>query len=187
MNTTSKWPPVYDFDSLAAQIKELVSNQQIFNVFYQNDDPVNVALCQGDIIQFKSPLPVIDAEGDIGTVDGEFSNWVIIGNTCDLDRQIHNTGYSHISPLIKLRADEPEPILAGLKAYSSFKRFFIPPWQLNDTPGYFLDFTQMCSVHKSCLLNENVVTVSARMGRLSWLLFHSCIVRYLARDDGRHD
>jgi hypothetical protein len=187
MNAPEKWPPVYDFETLAGQIKELVSNYRIFDVFFQNDIVVNAPLCQGDIVHFKSPFPIIDAEGDISTIDEEFSNWIIIGNTCDLTREIQDIEFSHLSPLIELRQDEPESILIGLKAYSSYKKFYIPSWNEKTHPGYFLDFTHMCSTHKSCLFNANLVNLSARMGRLSWLLFHSCIVRYLARDDGRHE
>jgi hypothetical protein len=187
MNAQEKWPPVYDFETLANQIKELVSNYRIFDVFFQNDIIVNAPLCQGDIVRFKSPFPIIDADGDISTSDDEYSDWVIIGNTCDLARDIQDVEYSHLSPLFELGPDEPEPILAGLKAYSSYKKFYIPSWKDNEHPGYYLDYSYMCSAHKSCLFNPDLVNFSARMGRYSWLLFHSCIVRYLARDDGRHE
>jgi hypothetical protein len=186
MITPGRWPPVYDFDSLALQIKELVSNHGIFEVFYQYSQQFDPALCQGDIVHFRSPFPVIDKDGDISTIDNGYSNWVILGNTCDLDRDIHDAEYSHISPLFELKSDEPERILNGLKSYGSYKKFYIPCWDQKVHPGYLIDFTTMCSVHKSCLFNEKLVSVLARMGRISWLLLHSCIVRYLARDDGRH-
>jgi hypothetical protein len=186
MNSVGQWPPVYDFETLAAQIKSLVSSYGIFDIFFQNNGPVNVALCQGDVIQFRSPFPLIDEAGDISYLDEGYSSWVIIGNTCDLDRAINDSEYSQVSPLMELAADEPGPILEKLKSYRSNRRFFVPSWSSAAHPGYYVDFTKMCSIHKSCLFNDDLVKVSARMSFLSWVLFHSCIVRYLARYDGRH-
>lgn len=180
------WPPVYDFDTLSTQIKDLVRSRGIFPVFYSSDVLTEQALCQGDIIQFQSPFPVIDSEGDISTIDEGYSLWLIIGNTCDLDRDIQELEYSHISPIIEIDETVPPSLISGLMSYSSFKKFYLPSWSDSSHPGFILDFTRMCSVHKSCIFNREQVTLSARMSYLAWLLFNSCIVRYFARDDGRH-
>jgi hypothetical protein len=186
MNIPGRWPPIYDFESLAAQIKDLVGNHSIFDVFYQGQTLYEPQVCQGDIFQFISPFPYVDSEGDISTTVEGFSNWIIIGNTCDLLNE-NSMEYTHIAPLFELQENESVKILNGLKSYKSYKKFYIPPWVDKQHPGYYLDFTHMCSAQRGCLENDALVVRSARMGRLSWLLFHSCMVRYLARDDGRHD
>ncbi len=128
MTTSRGWPPTYDFDTLTTQIKDLISTQSIFRIFYSDDTLPDVALCQGDVVQFRSPFPVIDSEGDISTIDGECAQWIIIGNTCDLDRDRHDLEYSHVSPLIELDKDVPASVIDGLRRYNSFKKFYLPPW-----------------------------------------------------------
>ena len=186
MTITRGWPPVYDFDTLALQIKDLISNQGIFQSFYSDDSSPELMLCQGDVVQFCSPFPVVDSDGDISTLEEGYSQWLIVGNTCDLDRDIKTLDFTHISPLVELDDTVPSTIISGLKSYNSYKKFYLPSWNDSKHPGYILDFTKMCSVHKSFLFNQKQVFLSARMSYLSWLLFNSCIVRYFARDDGRN-
>jgi hypothetical protein len=41
-------------------------------------------------------------------------------------------------------------------------------------------------LHRAALRGDDTHVV-ARMSRLGWVLLHSCLVRFLARDDGRFD
>jgi hypothetical protein len=179
-----RWPPTYDFDTLATQIREIVGNRSIFNVFFTSATE-DAERYQGDIVSFSGNMPIIDAEGDVSVIDDIFEHWMIIGNTCDLSRIENDESCSHISPLVPITEDTPSEIILGLQGYKNYKKFFIPNWANPAALGYYIDFTLICSINKFCLF-ENCVTV-ARLNWISWLLLHSCLVRYLARDDGRNE
>ncbi len=179
-----RWPPVYDFDELGKEINSLVSSCGIFDEFFLEEN-LNLNLCQGDIVKFPGQFPFIDESGSIAIIDGNYDYWLILGNTCDLHRNLPSPHLSHISPLIPLDSDAPENVVRGLRSYNSYKKFFIPRWDDSVNKCFTIDFTLMASVDKNCLLN--VTELTARLTFKSWLLLHSCLVRYLARDDGRHD
>lgn len=184
-----RWPPIYDFEELGQQIKELINDGSIFHRFYTSkiSEP---ELCQGDIVTLKNDPVYIDKDGDIAVIDEEFDYWLIIGNTCDLardlsiDSSLRFPHLTHISPLIQIPHDIPSQILANLKKYKLFKKVFIPKWG-NEVNDYYLDLTIIVSIEKQCLVNHS--STAARLNFKTWLLLHSCLVRYLARDDGRHD
>ncbi len=187
MNTADpecRWPPVYDFDSLGSEINKLVANQSIFDVFFHQRN-LDSGLYQGDILRYPGIFPFIDEDGNVQVMEETFDYWLILGNTCDLDRELPSPHLSHIVPLTSLEEDIPDEILSGLMSYNSYKRFFIPSWDSSIASGFILNFTYICSVDKKSLLNH--AQVRARLTFKSWLLLHSCLVRYLARDDGRHD
>ncbi len=50
--------------------------------------------------------------------------------------------------------------------------------------GNSCDFTRATTIGKSYL---RCVTIEASLEKHTWYLLHSCLVRYLARDDGRFD
>ena len=184
-----RWPPVYDFDELGQQIKDLINDGSIFHQFFVPQ--INeTELFQGDIVSLKNDPVYIDKDGDIAIIDGGFDHWVILGNTCDLARNLTADGDSalphltHISPLIPVPQDTPTNILNNLKKYKLYKRVFIPRWG-NEENDFYIDLTIMNSIEKQCLIDHSEIT--ARLNFKTWLLLHSCLVRYLARDDGRHD
>lgn len=193
MNTSEnigRWPPVYDFAELGQQIKNLINDGSIFSQFYHSNT-IEPNLCQGDIISLKQTPIYIDKDGDVAEIDEEYSHWIILGNTCDLSRELSTDSSSsipqltHISPLIPIPKDTPSNVLDSLKKYKLFKKVLIPKWKADDDNDYYLDLTIIIPIEKQCLSLHS--TVTARLKFETWLLLHSCLVRYLARDDGRHD
>jgi hypothetical protein len=138
------------------------------------------------LLNLKAISHLIDADGDISILSNPDKLWVLVGNTCDFTRDETHVRYSQISPLTKLDANTPAKIISGLKTYSTYKRFFLPEWQKNTTSyGYVIDFSKFCSIDKKALKTQ--AQVLARLSQESWYLFHSCLVRFLARDDGRNE
>jgi hypothetical protein len=184
-----RWPPVYDFNQLGQQIKDLIDDGSLFDQFFvSNCDGTD--FFQGDIVSLKSTPAYIDKDGDIAIIDEDFSYWVILGNTCDLSRS-PETVYgvavphlTHITPLMPIPHNIPANVLGNLRKYKLYKRIFIPGWK-SEGNDFFMDLTVMSSIEKQCLTNHSHVI--ARLNFKTWLLLHSCLVRYLARDDGRHD
>jgi hypothetical protein len=182
-NAEGIWPPTYDAEDLAKQISSLVKDQKIFNAFYQ-EIALEVDLCQGDIISLSSVMPVIDENGDLAILDN-YDYWILLGNTCDLARDVADCRYTHICPLAAIEDDIPYDVLTSLRNYRMSRRIYVPDWDGRNERGYTLDLTLVTSIDKECLLsNANRV---ARMGMYAWLLLHSCLVRFLARDDRRFD
>ena len=181
-----RWPPTYDFETLVEQIEKISRSDAFVEGFYTKLQPSQPCFCQGDVVSFKSDFPVIDADGDIATIDNSDQLWIFVGNTCDFTRHINLIKFSHISPLEKLDDTTPEDILANLKLYKTYKRFYLPEWESGtNNNGYALDFSKLCSVDKDALNTH--AKVLARLSQESWYLFHSRLVRFLARDDGRDD
>ena len=180
-----RWPPIYDFNELGAEINRLVSTNGIFDEFFHAKN-MDSNLYQGDILKFPGQFPFIDKNGNVAIVDEDYEYWMVLGNTCDLHRDIlPSPHFSHITPLIPLATDTPDGVINGLRSYNSYRKFYIPSWDSSITHGFIINFTFMCSVDKKCLLA--LTELATRLTFKSWLLMHSCMVRYLARDDGRHD
>jgi hypothetical protein len=175
------WPPTYDAEDLANQIRELVKTQFIFKGFYR-EISLDVDFCQGDVVRLPVPMPILDEDGDLAILD-TYDYWVILGNTCDLARDLADCPYTNISPLALIQDDIPPDVLRGLKTYKMSRRFYVPSWDGHVKTGYALDLTLVASVDKACLRSNSQRI--ARMGMHSWLLLHSCLVRFLARDDRR--
>lgn len=180
----NRWPPVYDADSLKQQIASITKADGFENLFY-NQYPTKSSFFQGDLIKLDAQFPFIDEEGNIcidEADDDEKQQWVILGNTCDLTRMDIN--YTNLAPVSKIQDSIDETILNSLRQFQSYKKIRFPDTVYN-TNGYLLDFTQTCSVNKKYLLENAQKT--HELSLTGWVLFHSCIVRYFARDDGRHD
>lgn len=176
--SANRWPPVYDFESLKIQIKELL-DKGLDEGFYKKSHSDD-SFFQGDIIALNSNFPYIDENGDI--VAEESQIWLILGNTCDMTR--NDLHYTNIIPLEILELDFSEDILSKLKSFQNYKRVFFPDISKN-SKGYVADFTKICTIEKSFLI-ENAQKIN-ELEFHSWVLFHSCIIRYFARDDGRND
>ena len=173
----NRWPVIYDFDDLLKEIEKLKKDEI---EFYQSKEKELAYLCQGDIFELATSFPYIDENGDISIEDT--GTWVLIGNTCDMQRNVSDLKYTQIAPLYELTDEEIAPVLNDLKAYQSFKKFYFKKFE---NKHYILDFTRICTIDKSFLkINAKKIKELSMPG---WVLFHCCIVRYLARDDGRND
>jgi len=185
MAETERWPPIYDADSLADTISIALASGVLFKNFFEQNfsDP---KVCQGDIISFKSPVPLIDQEANAVAFGDDFQFWIVIGNTCDFDRHVKEVPFTQALPLIDFgkQSDLSQETLRDLKQYQYTKRFYIPDWSLAEK-CYLADFLQPVTVHKSAF--DTHIKVEARLRHSAWILFHSCIIRFFARDDGRLD
>lgn len=173
----NRWPVVYDFDELQGQIKTLIDRG--LDGFY-NETPDAESLFQGDIVELAMEFPFIDEEGNVAAYDSD--KWLILGNTCDMTRD--DLIYTNIIPLEQLDSDTPANLLIQLKRFQSYKKIYLPD-STGASRGYVADFTEICSINKK-FLSENATKIN-ELEYPSWVLFHSCIVRYFARDDGRKD
>jgi hypothetical protein len=99
-----------------------------------------------------------------------------------------DVAWSQLVPLYDLGDKETlstEKIRA-IAGYKTSRRFHVPAWSA-DVSGRFhvADLLLPVATHKYALLN--VAKVEARMSMYGWVLLHSCLVRFIACDDGRFD
>jgi hypothetical protein len=172
-----RWPVIYDSAQLLEQINELKSKSELF---YQKDELVQDFLCQGDVIYLEKDFLYYDKDGSPALIEG-CNYWVVLGNTCDIQRSIEDVPLTQIIPLIELVSVEAK-VLSDLKSFQSFKKFY---YQQINKKHYIVDFTEVCTINKDFLVNNSIK--KKELSYIGWILFHCCIVRYLARDDGRKD
>lgn len=187
METTAvdRWPPVYDFGELAAQIAELSASGALWSEFYQVG-PALSGFCQGDVVTLDSGLPYIDKAGEPAVIDSE-ALWLIAGNTCDLTRDQGEVPFTQAFPVWDLGAADRLGVdeLAKYRSYSGYRQFYLPPWPGSSPNVRLADFLRPVTIHRQGLQRHGRVT--ARLTFKSWALLHGCLVRFLARDDGRGD
>lgn len=183
----SRWPPVYDEDGLRQVIADL-SAGSLFDEFFWpvTDEP---AVCQGDIVALTADIPCIDAGGETVATD-QAGRWMVIGNTCDFARLSTEADvpWTQLVPLIDLGgdADFDGPELAALRRYRYSRRFYVPPWPaLEEVRHHCADFLRPVAAEKGVFGTH--ARVVARLSFRAWVLLHSCLVRFLARGDGRFD
>lgn len=70
--------------------------------------------------------------------------------------------------------------------YQTSRAFYVPPWK-REVEGHchVADLLRPVTAEKGVF--DEVARVEARMARSGWILLHSCLVRFLCRDDGRFD
>ncbi|OGQ78052.1 MAG: hypothetical protein A2289_21185 [Deltaproteobacteria bacterium RIFOXYA12_FULL_58_15] len=184
---TERWPPVYDAAELAATITSLVESGTLQSKFYQNPRR-GPQVCQGDIVRLPSAIPVIDHLGQPAALDETVYHWLVIGNTCDFARRSDDVRWSQLVPLFDLGSKETltaEQIRA-ITAYRTSRRFHVPAWSTEVSGRFYVaDFLLPVAADKEAL--SGIASVEARMSVFGWVLLHSCLVRFLARDDGRFD
>lgn len=178
-----RWPPIYDAEELAGQIRELVASDSFHARFYDLR-PREPGVFQGDIVALREGVPVIDRDGQASVV-GEHSAWLVIGNTCDLARDASDVPWSQIVPVATLGPEVPAEDLLAVKRYGVYKRFYVPPWTDADGDARYADLVRPVTIDKHAL--TTVARVEARMSVYGWVMLHACLVRFFARDDGRHD
>lgn len=186
MVAESRWPPIYDFEQLTTTIRAIVDDgQPLEKRIYEGGDQ-RESFFQGDVIRLSVEFPFVGAEGQVEVSDAP-PFWVVVGNTCDMAREVDDVAYTQLAPVCSLgaRTELTPAALDALRRYKYYTQFYLPPWDRDSGSFAFVaDFLRPACVHKRALEKAEVV---ARLNRRGWVLFHSCVVRFLARDDGRHD
>jgi hypothetical protein len=190
-----RWPPVYDLDDLVAEIRRLTSHADVEGRFYEwrRDRSVEAPadVCQGDVIALASDVPVILQDGQPGTMEHPEGHWLVIGNTCDFVRAHEDVAWTQLVPIVSLGdvADLTPTQLASARKYTQSRSFFVPPWSVAaERCVHVADLLQPVAIDKRALQGvQPSGVVHARVTRAAWILLNACLVRFLARDDGRYD
>jgi hypothetical protein len=178
-----RWPPVYDAEQLARQIEELAGRGDLHKAVYDVDLARGGPVCQGDVVSLDTDLPVVDELGRAAT-RGDFRYWLVIGNTCDFHRS--DVLWSQVVPVVLVPPSEMMgPKFEGVRTYGGSRTFHLPPWLGSDGSHGVANLLTPVAIDKRCL--GEVAKVEARLSEIGWVLLHSCLVRFLARDDGRFD
>ena len=152
--------------------------------FYKHGRAADPVVCQGDIVKLRASLPLLDAEGQPTYYEHEeFEHWLVVSNTCDHER----VDTVQLSPLLTLPPETSPEELATLRRYAYAKRFYVPPWPGDiETSHRIADFTRLTMLEKAAF-GSGTAEVVARLDFPGWAILHTCLVMYLARDDGRYD
>jgi hypothetical protein len=180
-----RWPPIYDAVELKATIAKVTAVPDVlFAEFYEQQIDQS-EYSQGDIIYFDKEIPCIDENGEAVALEAETSFWMLLGNSCDLARDIKEVPWTLAIPIRNYPGIVTQEIINALKKYDYARGFYVPPWsEEHKNRLYLADFLRSVSLHRGALKQATVV---ARMKFCGWMLFHSCVVRFLARGDGRFD
>lgn len=181
---TNEWPPSYDQDQLENTLKQLLDSGRIYTNFYESAGPFD-GICQGDILRSECEFPFLDRDGDVASLDAHHpeERWFYIGNTCDQARSISDVPVGQVVRIIHIGSLAPE-LLKSVRDYKTAKLFFLPPWLSRDEGPYAASFIWPASISRHALHSR--FTVEARLNQSSWYLLNMCIIRYMARSDGRH-
>lgn len=172
-----RWDPIYDAEELKTSIRNLAESGSLFVNFYDIYDH-RPDLCQGDILELNAAAPVLDSDGEVAGF-GPMKYWAFVGNSCDTDRDITTTQAAPLYEIDDLMGNEVD----DLTRYVLSRHFYFPECHGRLVGGLMLDWTEICCVDIRLLRAAPRV---ARLKREAWFLFHGCLVRYLARDDGRN-
>lgn len=182
MEDPKRWPVVYDKDELFSTISDVQSSTDVSKNYYQSINDRQAEVFQGDIIKLESEIPVIGTAGRPAAIRAETNYWLIVGNTCDFTRdEVKWMGLCPIADASAMDVTKLNPI----KEFKTSRLYYVRPWEDDVCAALVADLTQTVCISKNSLIDHAVVC--ARLQRESWLLFHCCLVRYLARDDGRND
>lgn len=176
--------PIYDAADLKDTIEKLHTSSDVVGEFFGNE-PADIPVCQGDILKLDSKIPFIDANGDAAATDNPSSLWQVLGNTCDLDRDIGDVRHTQLAPVALFQPPQNMPVDQTLIQYKAYRSFYLPSAPKTSPKHMLTDLTRPVTVDKRALL-ENAERI-ARLNDKTWMLFHCVLVRFLARDDGRHD
>lgn len=136
-------------------------------------------------MHLQAPWVCINDDAQAEAQDDTSGYWLLLSNSCDLDRSLGEVNWAQMVP-IEFFSDLPRSEVEKYKCYQMSRAFYVPHWDRSSSGQHGIaDFTMPVTVSRNALIaNAKVV---ARLTRYSWILLHSCLVRYLARDDGRHD
>lgn len=177
------WATVYDYSELEKQIKELRDGSWFVKQFYEPQRQGQPSFCQGDVIRLETAMAFLDEDGQ-PVAGRDRALWLVLGNSCDLDRDLSDVPWTQLLPVDALASEKDVEMLPDLRAYRTMRQFFLPTWGGSAKNGYFADFLRPVSANRNGL---EAAAVQARLSYTGWLLFHACLVRYLARADGRND
>lgn len=149
--------------------------------FYEPPHAQQPPFCQGDVVELKADFPHID-EGGVAAAGNPVARWVVLGNSCDLDRSAEDAPWTPLLPLYTVTEDDLSR-LADLRHYRPNRVFYFPPAASSEGHGHFVEFTQPTACRRTGLKSARVVK---RLSQKGWALFHACLVRYLGRYDGRN-
>ena len=182
---TERWPPIYDADDLAATIAKVAGTHASSSLYGAISR--NPPICQGDVVELPAGLPVLDEGGEPLVLEPAFPLWLVIGNTCDFARARTEVQWTQVVPVYQAQPlDEVRPeVLTAFSSYQYSRRFFLPPWPGAERHLRYADFLTPVGVDKEAMTTR--ARVVARLTREGWILLHSCLIRFLCRDDGRFD
>lgn len=182
-----RWPiTAYDVDDLSDQIKKLCASDRFPQDFYIPVAGPQPGLQQGDIVALRSGVPVIWKDGTPAVID-DAVHWIVVGNTCDFNGNPRKVKFTQLSPLIDLEGKDLPVSMDDLKTYRASRTFYVPPWPKSGRDnGFIADLERIVSLHVDAVDNAHASRI-ASLSFQGWVLFHCCIVRFLARDDGRYD
>lgn len=178
-----RWPPVYDPDDLQNTIRKIAEARDDLTTVFYGSISEGGPVCQGDVLEFTSPVPLIDETG-AAVADGEVDYWLVIGNTCDFSRPVEDIPWTQVVPIEEISKGLTPEYRKDLQSYRLSRLFFVPPWPGSERV-LVADFLRPVTMHKR--VPGSAAHVVARMSFDAWILLHSCLVRFLARDDGRFD
>jgi len=139
----------------------------------------------------SSEVPVVLDDGQPGTVDHPDGVWLVVGNTCDFDRELTDVRWTQLVPIISVggASELSATQLDAVRKYTQARRFHLPPWSTEtERDVHVADLLRPVGVDKRVFRGPNpTATVQARVSRPAWILLNACLVRFLARDDGRYD
>jgi hypothetical protein len=112
-----------------------------------------------------------------------------VGNTCDFDRDLVDVRWTQLVPIISLGAttELSATELDAVRKYTQARTFHLPPWSTEtERDAHVADLLRPVGVDKRVFRGPTpTATVQARVSRPAWILLNACLVRFLARDDGR--
>ena len=130
-----RWPPVYDADDLVREIKRLTPRSDLATAFYEWRRDLSLTrpddVCQGDVVQLRSGVPVILEDGQPATMEHPGSVWLVVGNTCDFDRELSDVRWTQLGvPIISVGTATELSLteLAAVRKYTQSRSFYVPPW-----------------------------------------------------------
>lgn len=180
------WPvTAYDAEDLQKNIKKIISQLENPNFEKHFFDPINNPedFCCGDVIQLDSRVPVIGKSGSPSTIPNSSSYWMLTSNACDLERTDEELKFLSMVPLVDLGNPVKEK-LNYLRSYDIQRNFYLPGWPSNNCgKHYHAELSKMVAVRNLGLKTQ--AKVVARLKQSSWCLFHSFVVRFLARQEDR--
>lgn len=186
--SSNRWGQVYSLDDVQSEIRRLLDTNQIANGFW-SPGPQKLPPAQGDVIRLDAALPVMSAANpSIHFPGDQYEYWMVLSNSCDLARDREDVPWMHVVPVVclgtvsELKAEE----LSSVKSYMAYRQFYLPPWaKAVEESVYVADFIQNASLERRPMFEG--IEICASVHLYSWFLLNACLVRYLARDDGRED
>lgn len=180
-----RWPPVYEASQLKDTIESLASMTGTKGIYGPKD--VAGPFCQGDILSLGAELPFLNEEGEAEVLEPSYDHWLVVGNTCDFSRPVEEVPWTQLVPIVETQdlREVPVETRRAFTSYQYSRRFYVPPWPGSTLKLRYADLLTPVAIEKARL--GEVAEVAARMNREGWILLHSCLVRFLCRDDGRFD